>query len=606
MKKLINKLLFILPKSFRKKFIWLLLFLIFTACFEAVGISVILPFIAIINQGKEAFSDNGLLSKVVSFLPFDNNNDLVLFLGILMAGVFLLKNIFMFFAVKFQAHLLHTVRINLSHSLFKKYMDMSYLEYVDKNVAGLIHNATGHLNSLLLIFLNALLLFIADVFILIFILSMLLVAEPAVTIFLIVFIVALVFTFNKLTRKKLYEFGKVQHESTIGMYKTINEGLSSFKETHVLEAKHFFLDSFKSYAEKYKISAIAFAVYQSIPRFSIEMVFVSGIVGIVFFINYSNVDPKTILPVLAMFALAFFRIMPSLNRLTLSMSSMRSSQNSLDVVYKEFKCFMDSERNLIGKEALPFEQRVTFQDISFTYAERTQAVLDNVSITIERGETVGIVGKSGSGKTTLIDIFLGLISPKSGDIKVDGTSIYSDMSGWRKLLGYVPQSIYLIDGTISENVAFGINKSEIDTHQLLQALEMAQLTSFIEELPEGLETVVGDKGVKLSGGQRQRIGIARVLYHNPEILVLDEATSALDAETEESVTEAIYAIGKNKTMILIAHRLCTLKNCDRLILLDKGKVVDSGTYDELYAKNEWFKTVAELNNFETRKLLNNE
>jgi len=285
-------------------------------------------------------------------------------------------------------------------------------------------------------------------------------------------------------------------------------------------------------------------------------------------------------------------MIPASSQILNAVGRMRAMSYALDMLYKDLKeieaygvptaqLMPVSDGRLARQAASKFDKSVSLQDVTFYYPNTDEPAIENISLDIRKGESIALVGKSGSGKTTLVDIILGLLNPSSGDILVDGQSVYSDLRAWQNLLGYIPQSIFLTDETIAQNIAFGIPKDEIDYDRVTMAVKAAQLEDLIEQLPEGLETMVGERGMRISGGQRQRVGIARAIYHGREILVLDEATSALDPETERLVSEAIDSLAGDKTLIIIAHRLSTIENCDRVYQLDQGRIQKVGSYREV-------------------------
>jgi ABC-type multidrug transport system fused ATPase/permease subunit len=286
--------------------------------------------------------------------------------------------------------------------------------------------------------------------------------------------------------------------------------------------------------------------------------------------------------VLGLFGAAAFRLLPAVNRLINNFQIINVSRPQVDEVFKDLDLpeqsnHENSDRSVLGNE-------ITVDDISFSYSESLKDAVSGVSVKIGRGEAVGFIGPSGSGKSTLIDILLGLLEPKSGKVLVDGRDIYDDLRSWQDQIGYVPQSIFLTDDTLRRNIAFGLSKEKIDDDAVKSAIRLAQLEEFVASLPEGMETLVGERGVRLSGGQRQRIGIARALYHNPDVLVLDEATSSLDTETEHGVMQAVQALQGDKTVIIVAHRLSTVEYCDRLYRLENAHIVDEGTFSEVTSR----------------------
>jgi ABC-type multidrug transport system fused ATPase/permease subunit len=332
--------------------------------------------------------------------------------------------------------------------------------------------------------------------------------------------------------------------------------------------------------------------YGNLPRFVVEAFMISFLIGFtLLFINLNRGNEENLTAVLGIFALASIRLLPATGNLISGINVIRTNTHALDTLFfdlkelekREFKSNIAPKNFSLNRDLQPilFEQQLTLDRLTYQYPNAQNKALKEISLTINKGQSIGLIGKSGSGKTTMVDVLLGLFVPQSGDIKVDGISIYSNLRAWQDQLGYVPQTIFLIDDTIERNIAFGVADHLIDQERLKKAIAMAQLTEVIEQLPNGIKTMVGERGVLLSGGQRQRIGIARVLYHEREILVFDEATAALDTETERLVTEATKALSGKKTIIIIAHRLSTIEHCDRIYQLDQGRIVKSGSYQEV-------------------------
>lgn len=337
-------------------------------------------------------------------------------------------------------------------------------------------------------------------------------------------------------------------------------------------------------------------ILQKMPRLWLELLAVTGLAILVIVMLAQGRAISSILPTMGLFAAATFRLMPSANRILVESQSLRYGVPAIDKLHQEFQLTVpkdiEYDGNTIKNHILKNE--IVLSNIAYSYPDTTTPALVDISITIPQGKSIAFVGPSGSGKSTLIDLVLGLLTPSSGQLMIDGKDAQQHLRLWQDQIGYVPQSIYLTDDTLRRNIAFGLAEDQIDNGQVQSAIEVAQLEDFVAELPNGIESVVGERGVRLSGGQRQRIGIARALYHNPGVLVLDEATSALDNLTEQAVMDAIHNIGHKKTIILIAHRLSTVRECDEIYVMKNGKLVVSGTYDELFDKNADFRSMAAL------------
>jgi ATP-binding cassette subfamily C protein len=335
--------------------------------------------------------------------------------------------------------------------------------------------------------------------------------------------------------------------------------------------------------------------FSDLPRLLIEGLVMGSVLLVVGFMLLLKQDMQTLIPTLGLFAMAAVRLMPSMNRILSGLTSARYYSASVNNIYhdlKELENVPSSPNERVVSESFSFNQSIKLENISFRYHGAEKDSLKDVSLTILKGQSIAFVGPSGAGKTTIVDALLGLLEPGSGRVLVDGVNINTNLAGWQQKIGYIPQPIYLSDDTIKRNVAFGVEDDKIDDEQVWTALRAAQLEDFIVSLPDKLDTLVGEHGVRISGGQRQRIGIARALYHNPEILVLDEATAALDNETESEVTKAIEALSGTKTIIAIAHRLTTVRNFDCLFFMKDGKIVDAANFENLLQNNIDFQKMA--------------
>ena len=321
---------------------------------------------------------------------------------------------------------------------------------------------------------------------------------------------------------------------------------------------------------------------QPLPRLWLEMLAVTGLATLVLTLLVLGHELGAVLPTLGLFAAAAFRLMPSVNRVLTSFQSLRYGLPVINTLHREFE-LEPSAINEAGTTPTPFGETIEFDRVSYTYATAHTSALEDLSVVIRRGESVGVIGTSGAGKSTFVDVLLGLLTPDSGAVLVDGVDIQHSLRSWRDQIGYVPQSIFLTDDSLRNNVAFGLPAAQVDETAVWRAIRAAQLEEFVNSLPEGLDTVVGERGVRLSGGQRQRIGIARALYHDPSVLVLDEATSSLDTATEREVMQAVSALHGAKTILIVAHRLSTVEHCDRLYRIERGRVVETGTPQTILA-----------------------
>jgi ATP-binding cassette, subfamily B, bacterial PglK len=404
-----------------------------------------------------------------------------------------------------------------------------------------------------------------------------------------------------LARRKLSKIGQEQVQLNAERFKSAGEGLSGIKDLKVLGRETTFLQRFAVVARRHSRNNVIAGVISQLPRFALELIAFGGILLVVLHLIGRGQAAVEMVPLLALYAFAGYRLMPALQKLFGAVTNLRFSVAALDVVHRDLVRSrderVDPEVQLAAAAQaapLPFERQLELRNLSFRYEGAEEPSLRGLSLVIRPNTSVGLVGPTGCGKTTTVDLILGLLAPSGGQILVDGVEVAGEnVARWQKNLGYVPQHIYISDDTIARNIAFGVPDEQIDMDAVRKAAQIANLAEFVEtELPQGYETGIGERGVRLSGGQRQRIGIARALYRDPAVLVLDEATSALDGITEESVMDAVRTLLKKKTIIMIAHRLTTVKECDVIYQLDHGSILAKGSYDQLMAESRWFRSAA--------------
>jgi ABC-type multidrug transport system fused ATPase/permease subunit len=401
-------------------------------------------------------------------------------------------------------------------------------------------------------------------------------------------------------KSKIRTWGKRVSNADESIIRTINHSLGGIKETKVIGCFSFFEKELSYHAQEYVNAGTLLYSTQILPRILVECLLIFFLVGSTSILILVGNSIDNFIPVLSIFALSSIRLLPAISNSAKAVNKLRSMSHVVERLNYDIKSIENLKaseklinRSFQGKGKSHFNNQtigdrsnneqgyIILQGITYQYPGTTSASICDISLSIDQGRSIALIGQSGAGKTTLVDTILGLLIPQSGDIKINNYSIYEDLRAWQNKIGYIPQSIFLTADTIERNIAFGVPDHLIDQQRLTKAIEAAQLKEVVENLPEGIQTPVGERGVRLSGGQRQRIGIARALYHEREILVLDEATSALDNETESLVTESIQSLSGTKTMIVIAHRLSTIKHCDRIYVMDKGKIIKSGTYQEV-------------------------
>ncbi|OBQ04554.1 MAG: ABC transporter ATP-binding protein [Anabaena sp. LE011-02] len=573
----------------------MLLFLfIFVSGLEVLGTGMIAPFIAIAVK-PDTIKNIYWLNRIYNQINFHSEHQFLIFLGLVVVIAFYLKSFLAFNAQKTVFKFSFGLKRELSCKLLKAYIEAPYSYHLRINSATLVQNIINTTDAVCIGVVSTLLTSICNSTIIVA-LMFLLIKTNAVALILIAVILLIFFGLLHPMKDRLARWSKEGFHAYGEMIRITNHGLGGLKETRVIGCESYFENQIEEQSEIYAKTTTLSSAYGNLPRFVLEPLMISFLISFTFlFITLNQNNTHNLTGVLGIFALASVRLMPAVGNLISGINVIRSSSYSLDRLFFDLK-ELEKEKlitnvnspshsqNLLpnqNQQTFQFSDKVILDRITFQYPNSTTNVIKDISLSIRKGESIGLIGKSGAGKTTLVDVILGLFIPQFGDIKVDGVSVYNNLRAWQNMLGYVPQSIFLIDDTLERNIAFGVADHLIDKNRLKKAIEMAQLSEVVEQLPDGIKTVVGEAGVLLSGGQRQRVGIARVLYHEREILVFDEATAALDTETEHLITQATKALAGTKTIIIIAHRLSTIEHCDCIYQLEQGRILKSGSYQEV-------------------------
>ncbi|MGC1247952.1 MAG: ABC transporter ATP-binding protein [Spirulinaceae cyanobacterium] len=565
-----------------------------TSILEAVGIGLIGPFLSLASQ-PESVQKIPMLNWLYQQLDLESTRDFIPILGLTIIIVFCLKSGFYFLARSYIFKFSFTQKSILISRLLSAYIKVPYTFYLSRNTASIMKNIITETTKFTLQCLLPILTGIANLVVIVFLLIVLAYTDLSLLVMILGIILPTFFLFQRLG-KQFKKWGDTKSISQQEMIKVINHGLGGIKEMRVIGCERYFENQMKEQAENYSQAATLFQSAQLLPRILIEttlVVFLIAFLSLSFVFSQSNFENIT--AIMGVFAVAVVRLIPASSQFIQALGQIRNSTYALDMLYLDLKEI--EKQTLTGSslftksslsqvidpinQVMDFNEQIDLTNVSYRYPNVDEEAIKDISLTIKKGQSIALIGKSGAGKTTLVDVILGLLEPQNGDIRVDGISVYKDVRSWQNLIGYIPQSIFLTDDTVERNIAFGVPDELIDSQRIDQAIEAAQLVELIEQLPQGIKTKVGERGVRLSGGQRQRIGIARALYHQREILVLDEATSALDNETERLVSEAINSLAGTKTMIIIAHRLSTVENCDFVYMLEEGHVTKSGSYEEV-------------------------
>lgn len=572
---LLSKLAYIFDQRDKWKIGVLLVAVVIGSFLELLGVTVFMPFINIITD-PSTIQKTWYLKWIYDTFHFQSAKGFLIALSIGIIMVYIVKNIYLILERNYIFKFSYNTQMKLSTKLLNTYMKEPYTFHLNKNIATLQRSLYEDTSRFMQVVLYSLEL-VAEMAVCLVLVIYLLTVSKSITIIVLGLLVVCVGLFLLLTRKYSRRLGLDNQGYEGKIFQWMNQSLGGIKEIKILERESYFTDAFQGYFKKYARGLQIARTISILPKYVVEAVAMSGLlVAIVVKLIFGEADMQYYIPQLTVFAVAAMRLMPSVGRINEHATNMLYAFPSVDLVYHDLTEIADyiEQQNKEVKEDWTLQNSIQVQDVTYYYPDTEEPVIDGASLTIEKGKTVAFIGSSGAGKTTMVDIILGLLVPQKGVVVADNINVHEKPKTFHAQVGYIPQVIYLSDDTIRNNIAFGVNEEEIDEKAVLAAMEKAQLTEFVESLPNGLDTIVGDRGVRLSGGQRQRIGIARALYHDPEILVLDEATSALDNETESAVMEAIDKLQGTKTMIIIAHRLTTIRNVDVIYEVGGGKVTE--------------------------------
>ena len=576
-----QKMWSLLTPAERRSAMVLLGLMIIGMALEMLGIGLVIPALALLTQSDLAHNYPALQS-VLRALGNPDQQTLIIGGMIVLVGVYLIKELFLAFLAWWQMRFAFGVQAQLSQRLFTVYLHQPYTFHLQHNSAQLIRNV---INEVGLFTSNAILpgiLLLTESLVLLGLCSLLLIVEPTGALIVVGVLGAASWGFHRFTRGHITRWGEARQHHEGSRIQHLQQGLGGAKDVKLLGREAAFLEQYRVHNVQSARAGQLQTTLQQLPRLWLELLAVGGLATLVISMLAQDRALETILPTLGLFAAAAFRLMPSVNRTLSSVQSLRYGLPVINTLHTELNLAIPEVTDIYSS-VTPFCAALELSQVTYAYPSAAKPALKDISLTIQRGESVGFIGTSGAGKSTLVDILLGLLTPDAGVVRVDGKNIQINLRNWQDQIGYVPQSIFLSDDTLRRNVAFGLAEDQIDDDAVTRAIRAAQLSEFITNLPDGVETLVGERGVRLSGGQRQRIGIARALYHNPAVLVLDEATSALDTTTEDGVIQAVTALQGNKTIIIVAHRLSTIEHCNRLYRLEQGRIVAESTPAEMLA-----------------------
>ena len=592
----LQKLWHLLGGAERRRLGLLGVILLFAALIEVIGVGMV-PVVVGAIAAPDQVLHSSFVGPMVEWLHVGNTRTLLALALCGLLAVFVLKTCYRLYATWMQARLLQDLRVRLSARLFNAYMRAPYAFHLTRNPADLMRNANQEVEHVVLYVISPILTMLGSMLVGLAVVIFMLTVQPWVTLIGLGFFGGASGLYLRIVRDRALKLGVQAQDHRAEAIKAVNQGLGGIKEARVMGREGFFVAAYNNSMSKLAESYRHQFVTGEMIGPSLELVAVVGLATIVAVLIGTGAIVEEIVPVLALFAAALLRLKQAVWQFATTVNSLRYQHVSVNPVYDDIQELAASQANDEGtatqaRQPTPFTRDIEVRDVSFRYNASSRDALQGINLTIPRGASVGLVGATGAGKSTLADILLGLLQPTGGTVTVDGADVRDDLRGWQANLGYIPQSLYLIDDTLRRNIAMGLNDDEIDDARIQESTRIAQLDEVVAGLPDGLDTLLGDRGIRFSGGQRQRVCIARALYHNPSILVLDEATSALDNLTEQRMVQELEERRGDRTLIVIAHRLSTVMSCDCLFLMRDGKLEASGTYDELLANNAHFREMA--------------
>jgi ATP-binding cassette, subfamily B, bacterial PglK len=572
---------------------FLLSAMVLGAFFEAVSIGLVIPFIAVLKKPDLLFKSEPL-RPLLSNLNISDPRDLFFILGPALIVLFAIKTGYLIQLYRWLFHYAMKKHVNLARQLLAGYLSAPHTVHLQRNSAEVARVTTRSVEDFTSGFMVNLLIVMGELLVMAALTGLLMVVEPLATVGAVVVLAVPTALIYRAMHRRLGAAGHIAEQSFGMMIQWAEQAIGSVKEITLTGRRSFFVEQHNYYVRRFTDCSRSLSFLSAFPRFAIDTLAVSAMVVIAAILLRGGQDLQSILLLLGMFTLAAIRLIPSASRVGASLAQVRYRYASTEVVYQELLALRQRPSEPLPGSAeehvcpIPFRRGLVIEHLSYWYPEARQSVLDDVSLEIPKGHWVSFIGPTGTGKTTLADLIMGLLVPTSGRILVDGRNLHDNLAGWQRNIGYVPQTVHLIDDSVRRNVAFGVPEEEIDDERMWQALRAAQVDHLVRSLPDGLNARVGERGDRLSGGERQRLGIARALYRDPEVLVIDEGTANLDPRTEAAIVETIGRLREKKTIIAITHRPAFVRNCDCIYMLAQGRLRNSGGYSDLLSREPDF------------------
>jgi ABC-type multidrug transport system fused ATPase/permease subunit len=590
---ILKKILFLLTKQEKKRLIFLLLMMLCTATLDTIGVASILPFIAVLSN-PQLIETNQILSMLYKLGNFQTHQEFFFILGLLVFLMLTSSLAFKALTTYFQIRFTLMREYTISRRLIEGYLHQPYEWFLNKNSSDLGKNILSEVNKTTSGIIIPILDLIAQSCVALLLVALLLFVDPFLSLVVAVVLGCSYSLVYKYLRSFLGSIGKGRVAANQNRFISTNEAFGGIKEVKFANLESVYIKKFSEAAEIFARSQSLAQVIERIPRFVLEAIAFGGMLIIILYLLSMSYSFLNIIPIIALYAFAGYRLLPAIQQIYAALAQIRFSEPSLNILYYDI-VKLSVPKKAVLNEKISFKDNIALDHIYYNYPNSIKTALNNVNISIPAKTTVGLVGVTGSGKTTIIDLILGLLEPHGGSLKIDGKIIEKkNIRSWQKLVGYVPQQIFLVDDSVEANIAFGVDPSDLDQTALERAAMISNINDFIlNELPLGYKTIIGERGVRISGGQRQRIGIARALYHNPQVLVFDEATSALDNLTEQAIMDSVKNLAKKITIIIVAHRLTTVRMCEKIYHLENGTVISEGSYEELLKQDVKFKRMAQ-------------
>ena len=587
-----QRVLRVLDPDQRRAFLGLVPLMVVRAIFDTVGIATVLPFIAVVTDPQGALS-NRYLGALFEALGFRETTPFLVLLGIGALFVLLLSN-GLTVAVEY---LVKRLAQRQSHLLQRRLMYLGlarpYEEFITGHSGQIGQNILNEVHQFVNGVISPYLMIVVRSIAMLVLLGLLVAVDPLLALSTGVALAGVYSLILLLVRRVLHRIGVERHSADVERFRAVTETFGGFKDVKVSGRERTFLERFARAARRHAGFEVVLHVTRVVPRSLLEVVAFSGIIGIILYLLTTGRSTSAVISIVTLYAFACYRMIPAIQQVYEGVTTLRSSLPSLELMERSVQALQGRGQAFEDAAALPFERQVELRGVSYTYPNAESPALQGVDLVVRRGTATAIVGPTGSGKTTVLDVLLGLLTPTEGQVLVDGEPLTPEKArAWQAAIGYVPQHVFLSDDTVARNIAFGVPDDEIDMAAVERAARIAQVHDFVAQLPEGYQTRIGERGVRLSGGQRQRLGIARALYEDPPIVVLDEATSALDSVTEEAVFDSLAELAGRKTVVLVTHRVATVKECDQVVLVDGGRVVATGSYDDLLRTSPQFQALA--------------